>query len=225
MWVLELNDAEITLSRTARSYREPASPPSPPHAAFGNADARHTRPSTRGARRTSTSPHERPEPSRHGPGVATQATWSIATCATDSRARWARRRRCPSSSRGASTPGAARHCLLACPEAGPAGGAAPARAAVAPAGCMAALPPESQVARHRLHRAFDRDARMRVDGYADRRRGSCRSGLAAPLEGWVGRVADRFSSPKNPVDPLSIAAAEQQVFDQVHPPWRPARQS
>ena len=87
-------------------------------------------------------------------------------------------------------------------------------AAVA-AACTASLPAEARLLDVSLHRA---SVATLVCESTVRRVGAeeiAEAGLLRLLEGWVDAVADRFVA-ETRFDPLSIAATEQQVFDQVY---------
>ena len=215
MWVLELNDTEITLSRDGTvAYREPGIASLAGRTpAFGNAALATARLDPRRSENQYFARMNAEPVTATAPGVANQADLvyrhlrEIAALAGLDGA--AVHIVVPS----ASTPEQLGLLLGIAQEAGLAV-ASLLDSAVA-AGCMAALPPEARVLDIALHRASvatlacgSTVRRTAVEEVAE-------AGLLRLLEGWVDAVADRFVA-ETRFDPLSIAAAEQQVFDQVH---------
>ena len=214
-WVLELNDAELTLSRDGQVlYREPGIASLAGRApVFGNAALATAR---LDPRRSENQYFARmnAEPVTAGvPGVANQADLVY-------------RHLCEIAS-AAALDGAAVHVVV--PSASTAeqlglllGIAREAGidvaslldAAVASA-CTARLPTDAKILDVSLHRASiatlectSTVRRVAVEEVSE-------AGVLRLVEGWVDAVADRFVA-ETRFDPLRIAAAEQQVFDQVH---------
>ena len=215
MWVLELNDAEITLSRDgAVAYREPGIASLAGRApAFGDAALATARLDPRRSENQYFARMNAEPVTATAPGVANQADLvyrhlrEIAALAGLDGA--AVHIVVPS----ASTPEQLGLLLGIAREAGLTV-ASLLDAAVA-AGCLAALPAEARVLDIALHRA---SVATLACGSTVRRTAVeevPEAGLLRLLEGWVDAVADRFVA-ETRFDPLSIAAAEQQVFDQVH---------
>lgn len=215
MWVLELNDAEITLSRDGTvAYQEPGiaslggrTP------AFGNDALATARLDPRRSENQYFARMNGEPVQATAPGVANQADLvyrhlrQIASVADLDGA--AVHLVVPSTS----TPDQLGLLLGIAQEAG-LEVASLLDAAVA-AACTASLPADARLLDVSLHRASvatlaceSTVRRVAAEEVAE-------AGLLRLLEGWVDAVADRFVA-ETRFDPLSIAAAEQQVFDQVY---------
>ena len=215
MWVLELNDAEITLSRDGTvAYQEPGiaslggrTP------AFGNDALATARLDPRRSENQYFARMNGEPVQATGPGVANQADLVY--------------RHLREIAQGADLDGVAVHLvvpststpdqlglLLGIAQEAGLEVASLLDAAVA-AACTASLPAEVRLVDVSLHRASvatlaceSTVRRVAAEEIAE-------AGLLRLLEGWVDAVADRFVA-ETRFDPLSIAAAEQQVFDQVY---------
>lgn len=215
MWVLELNDAEITLSRDGTvAYQEPGiaslggrTP------AFGNDALATARLDPRRSENQYFARMNGEPVQATAPGVANQADLVY--------------RHLREIAQGADLDGAAVHLvvpststpdqlglLLGIAQEAGLKVASLLDAAVA-AACTASLPAEARLVDVSLHRASvatlaceSTVRRVAAEEIAE-------AGLLRLLEGWVDAVADRFVA-ETRFDHLSIAAAEQQVFDQVY---------
>ena len=215
MWVLELNDAEITLSRDGTvAYQEPGiaslvgrTP------AFGNDALATARLDPRRSENQYFARMNGEPVQATAPGVANQADLvyrhlrQIASVADLDGA--AVHLVVPSTS----TPDQLGLLLGIAQEAG-LEVASLLDAAVA-AACTASLPAEARLLDVSLHRASV--ATLACESTVRRVAAVevAEAGLLRLLEGWVDAVADRFVA-ETRFDPLTIAAAEQQVFDQVY---------
>ena len=215
MWVLELNDAELTLSRDGTVlYQEPGIASLAGHTpAFGHAALANARLDPRRSENQYFARMNAEPVNATAPGVANQADLVYRhLCEIASVAR---------------LDGAAVHVVV--PSASTAeqlglfvGIAREAGLEVASlldgavaAACTATLPADAKVLDVSLHRA---SVATLACASTMRRVGAeevSEAGLLRLLEGWVDAVADRFVT-ETRFDPLTIAAAEQQVFDQVH---------
>ena len=215
MWVLELNDAEITLSRDGTvAYREPGIASLAGRTpVFGNDALATARLDPRRSENQYFARMNGEPVQATAPGVANQADLVY--------------RHLRQIADGADLDGAAVHLVVPssstpdqlglllgiAQEAGIAV-ASLLDAAVA-AACTASLPVEARLLDVSLHRA---SVATLASESAVRRVAAlevAEVGLLRLLEGWVDAVADRFVA-ETRFDPLSIAAAEQQVFDQVY---------
>ncbi|MDE0351053.1 MAG: hypothetical protein OXM56_15290 [Gammaproteobacteria bacterium] len=215
MWVLELNDAEITLSRDGTvAYQEPGIASLAGRTpTFGNDALATARLDPRRSENQYFARMNGEPVHATAPGVANQADLVY--------------RHLRQIAQGADLDGAAVHLVVPststpdqlglllgiAQEAGIAV-ASLLDAAVA-AACTASLPAQARLLDISLHRASvatlaceSTVRRVAAEEVAE-------AGLLRLLEGWVDAVADRFVA-ETRFDPLTIAAAEQQVFDQVY---------
>ena len=220
MWVLELNDAEITLSRDgAVVYREPGIASLAGRApVFGDAALATARLDPRRSENQYLARMNAEPVTATAPGVANQADLvyrHLAEIAARANLDGAPVHVVVPS---ASTPDQLGLLLGIAQEAGVTV-ASLLDAAVA-AACTAALPAEARLLDVSLHRAavatlavatLARETSVRRVGAEE----VAEAGVLRLLEGWVDAVADRFVA-ETRFDPLSTAAAEQQVFDQIH---------
>lgn len=215
MWVLELNDAEITLSRDgAVAYQEPGiaslggrTP------AFGNDALATARLDPRRSENQYFARMNGEPVQATAPGVANQADLVY--------------RHLREIAQGADLDGAAVHLvvpsastpdqlglLLGIAQEAGLEVASLLDAAVA-AACTASLPTEVRLVDVSLHRASVATLACEATVRRVAAEEIAEAGLLRLLEGWVDTVADRFVA-ETRFDPLSIAAAEQQVFDQIY---------
>ncbi len=215
MWVLELSDAEITLSRDGTVvYREPGVASLAGRTpTFGDAALATSRLDPRRSENQYFARMNAEPVTATAPGVANQADLvyrhlrHIASLADlDGEMLCIA---VPS----ASTPEQLGLLLGIAQEAGLPVGAL-ADAAVA-ATCTRALPQETRVVDVSLHRASVATLACGTTVRRVHAEEVPEAGLLRLLEGWVDAVADRFVA-ETRFDPLTIAAAEQQVFNQVY---------
>ncbi len=215
MWILELNDAEITLSRDGNvAYQEPGIASLAGRTpAFGNDALATARLDPRRSENQYFARMNGEPVHATAPGVANQADLVY--------------RHLRQIAQEAGLDGAAVHLvvpststpdqlglLLGIAQEAGLEVASLLDAAVA-AACTTSLPAEARLLDVSLHRASVASlaCESTVRRIAAEEVGE--AGLLRLLEGWVDAVADRFVA-ETRFDPLSIAAAEQQVFDQVY---------
>ena len=215
MWILELNDAEITLSRDGNvAYQEPGIASLTGRTpAFGNDALATARLDPRRSENQYFARMNGEPVHATAPGVANQADLVY--------------RHLRQIAQEAGLDGAAVHLvvpststpdqlglLLGIAQEAGLEVASLLDAAVA-AACTASLPAEARLLDVSLHRASVASLACESTVRRTAAEEIGEAGFLRLLEGWVDAVADRFVA-ETRFDPLTIAAAEQQVFDQVY---------